>query len=55
VNVHTSVMTNLASLTAGRTGSVRLPPGAPHPRPAHSHGLQHTVLEPGHEPNKVKL
>jgi hypothetical protein len=55
VNVPISVMTNLASLAAGRAGGVRVAAGAPHPGPAHPRCLQYPILEPGHEPNKVKI
>ena len=55
VTVPISVMTNLASLTSRRTGSVGVPPGPPNSRPAHAERLQGPVLQPGHEPNKVKI
>ena len=54
VTVPISVMTNLASLAAGRAGGIRVAAGAPHPGPAHPRGLQYSILEPGHEPNQVK-
>ena len=54
VTVPISVMTNLASLATGRAGGVRFAAGAPYPGPAHSRCLQDSILEPGHEPNKVK-
>ena len=55
VNVPISVMTNLASLATGRAGGVRVAAGAPHPGPAQPRCLQYPVLEPGHEPSKVKI
>ena len=54
VIVPISVTTNLATLTSRRAGSVGVPPGAPHPRPADAERLQGPALQPGHEPNKIK-
>jgi hypothetical protein len=54
VTVPISAMTNLAPLASGRAGGVGFAAGAPHPGPANPHRLQGPVLQPGHEPNKVK-
>ena len=55
MSVPINVMTNLASLATGRAGGVRVAAGAPHPGPAQPRCLQYPVLEPGHEPSKVKI